>query len=264
VFQDDATAGRSIIFTATMTVQVAKPADVTTKADRAAELARANDGFVFARDGQAVSDQPAPAASGRAPAADGVATADLTLKVPPAQYDSLLSDLQNLGTNLSFEAHSQDVTDQVVDTTARLTTQKASVARIRALLAKATTIGQIVEVEGQLTQREADLESMEGKLAVLKSQTALATITLHLQSKPPLTQVVVPPTPKPKHPIHGFLGGLKAGGRGFASVAIGFATVLGAVLPFLGVLGVLLFIAWWVRRSMRHRERAGNIEQAAS
>ena len=203
------------------------------------------------------SGQPVPPAD--------IATADLVIKVPPAAYAGLLAkprrSRQRCWTSTKT---SQDVTNQVVDTQARLTTYKESVARVRTLLTKAKTIGQIVEVEGELTRREADLESMEGQLAVLKSQTAYATITLHLQQKAPKVKEVAPPAPKkPKKPIHGFIGGLKAGGRGFATVAIGIATVLGATLPFLGVLVALALIAWFTRRYWRRSHRQARTEQPA-
>ncbi|MDX6209220.1 MAG: hypothetical protein QOE24_1611 [Frankiales bacterium] len=267
VFQADPTAGRSIIYTATVNVQVATAQLVLDKADEAERLAREAGGYVFSREGQAADNTPQTVPAGATPAPQGIAEADITIKVPPANYGSLLDRLEKLGTELSIEQHSQDVTDQVVDSQARLSSLKASVERVRTLLSKATTIGQIVNVEGELTKRESDLEAMEGKLNVLKAQAALATLTLHLQSAPPKPVVVPPkpkPVPKPKHPIHGFVGGLKAGGRGFATVAIAVATVVGAVLPFLGLLLVLALLAWWGRRVwQKNRRPAGPVEQAS-
>ncbi|BEP16224.1 hypothetical protein acdb102_45350 [Acidothermaceae bacterium B102] len=264
-FNADPNPGRSVIYTATVNLEVATAALVATQADQAARLAQAANGFVFSRNQAAAAATPAPVPSGQPVPPASVASADLVIKVPPATYGSLLNELDQLGKDLDVNETSQDVTNQVVDVQARLTSYRASVARVRILLSKATTIGQIVEVEGELTRREADLESMEGQLAVLKSQTAFATITLHLQQKAPAVKVVVPPAPKPpKPPIHGFVSGLKAGGRGFATVAIGIATVLGAVLPFLGVLVVVALLAWWGRRHwLRRSHPQARTEQAA-
>ena len=242
---------------------MATAADVAAKADEAANEAQGAGGYVFSRNQAAAQNTPAPVPSGQPQPPADIATADMVIKVPPAAYGGLLTMLDNLGTLLDVNEASQDVTNQVVDTQARLTSYQASVARVRTLLTKATTIGQIVEVEGELTRREADLESMEGELAVLKSQTSYATITLHLQQKAPKVVVVVPPASKPKKPIHGFVGGLKAGGRGFATVAIGVATVLGATLPFLGVLVGVALIAWFTRRLWRRSHRQVRTEQAA-
>ena len=263
-FNADPNPGRSVIYTATVNLQVDTAALVATQADEAARLAQAANGFVFSRNQAAAAATPAPVPSGQPVPPASVASADMVIKVPPATYGSLLDELGKLGKNLDVNETSQDVTNQVVDTQARLTSYKASVARVRILLSKATTIGQIVEVEGELTRREAELESMEGQLAVLKSQTSFATITLHLQQKAPAVKVVVPPAPKPpKPPIHGFVSGLKAGGRGFATVAIGIATVLGAVLPFLGVLLVVALLAWWGRRHWTRSHPQARTEQAA-
>ncbi|MDX6230462.1 MAG: hypothetical protein QOI76_3852 [Frankiales bacterium] len=265
-FGADPTAGRSIIYTATVNVQVATPQLVADKADQAEQFARDAGGYVFSREGQAADNTPQTVPAGQTPAPQGIAEADITIKVPPANYGSLLNRLEKLGTELSIQQHSQDVTDQVIDSQARLSSLKASVERVRTLLSKATTIGQIVSVEGELTKRESDLEAMEGKLNVLKAQSALATLTLHLQSAPPKPLVVPPkpkPVPKPHHPIHGFVGGLKAGGRGFATVAIAVATVVGAVLPFLGLFLVLALVAWWGRRVwLKNRQHPRPAEQA--
>jgi hypothetical protein len=249
-------------------VQVATAALVAQKADEAERLAQESNGYVFSREGQAANNPPQTVPAGQTPAPQGIAEADITIKVPPENYGSLLNRLEGLGTELSVDQHSQDVTDQVVDSQARLSSLKASVARVRALLSKATTIGQIVSVEGELTKRESDLEAMEGKLNVLKGQSALATLTLHLQSAPP-KPAVIPPKPKPvvkhKKPIHGFLGGLKAGGRGFATVAIAVATVLGAVLPFLGLALILVLLGWWGRRIwLKNRRQPGTAGQVTS
>jgi hypothetical protein len=262
-FDANLPAGRSVIYTSTVNVEVATAADVARQADAAAEAARAANGYVFSRNQAAAQNTPAPVPSGQpSPPAD-IATADLVIKVPPASYGELLVSLDRLGTLLDVNEASQDVTNQMVDTQARLTSYRESVARVRALLTKATTIGQIVEVEGELTRREADLESMEGQLAVLKSQTSYATITLHLQQKAPKVTVVVPPRPKPKKPIHGFVSGLRAGGRGFATVAVAIATVLGATLPFLGLLVGVALVAWFTRRYWRRSHREVRTEQAA-
>jgi hypothetical protein len=265
--ETDPTAGRSIIYTAQVDLQVKTAADVETTAQKIADVADAN-GYVFSRsDQEAANTAGTPTSPISQP--DGIATADLVLKVTPGgAYDSLINDIKRLGTTLDFTEKTSDVTDKVVDTQSRLTAQKASVARIRVLLEKATTIGQIVQVEGELTRREADLESLEGTLAVLKSQTALATITVHLESAPVPTPSAtptptVPPTPK-KH-IHGFGGGLKAGSHSFVTGAVGFATVLGALLPYLALALVLLVIAFFVRRSaLRGRRTAVPPETTAT
>jgi hypothetical protein len=270
--QTDPTAGRSIIYTARIDLQVQTAHDVATTAEKIAQAADDN-GYVFSRNDQDAADNaPTPATPNptTSPTPTDTASADLVLKVTPGSaYDGLVTKILKLGKPQDFNEKTSDVTNQVVDTQARLTAQKASVARIRVLLDKATTIGQIVQVEGELTRREADLESLEGTLNVLKAQTALATISVHIEQAPPAPTPTATPTPtvppKPKKHIHGFGGGLKAGSHSFVTGAVGFATVVGALLPYLALLLALLVIAFLVRRSvLRGRRTAAPPETTAA
>ena len=62
----------------------------------------------------------------------------------------------------------------------RIKTQRASVARIRELMDQATKLSDVVTLEGELSSRQADLESLLAQQTSLKDRTSLATITLSL------------------------------------------------------------------------------------
>src|SRR5262249_28528747 len=64
-------------------------------------------------------------------------TADLTFKVPPDSLDTVLDRLAGLGDEVSRHASTEDVTEQVADVDSRVSSAKASLARIRALYAPA-------------------------------------------------------------------------------------------------------------------------------
>ena len=112
--------------------------------------------------------------------------AELTLRVPSNRFDDLLVKVRGLGTVLEQTQQAQDVTGQVADVDARVEAQRASVRRIQALLARANTIGEVVTVEGQLAQRQADLESLEAQQKALKDQTALATLEVSVVGPDPV------------------------------------------------------------------------------
>ena len=110
---------------------------------------------------------------------DGKITrANLVLKVPTASYETAIQRLSELGKRMQIHQESSDVTEQVVDVESRIASQRASLERMRTLLAKANTIGEIVSVETELTRREADLESLLAKQKNLALQTELATLAL--------------------------------------------------------------------------------------
>ncbi len=170
---------------------------------------------------------------------------DLTLRVPSASFEKALDSLAGLGTVRHRQQSVEDVTTQVIDNAARVRAQKASVASIQQLLARAKTIAEIMSIEAQLATRQADLDSLEQQQRYLHDQTSLSTIQLTL---------VHPP----KHPTHpadhrdtGFVAGLAGGWHALGKTAIAVGTVLGAVLPFAAVLALLGVPAWLVVRRRR-------------
>ncbi|WP_410587051.1 DUF4349 domain-containing protein [Amycolatopsis sp. lyj-23] len=170
--------------------------------------------------------------------------ATLSLAVPADRLDGVLDQLSHLGTSLvKRELNTQDVTEQVVDVEARLATQRASVERIRALLARATSVSEIASVESELTSREATLESLEQQRNSLAGSVAMATVAMTVRS------VAAPPPPGEDH--SGFLGGLAGGWHAFVVFGGGLLTVLGAIAPFLLFLLPLGWLGWWLHRRRR-------------
>jgi hypothetical protein len=175
-------------------------------------------------------------------------SATLTLAVPAGKLDTALTQLSAVGTVTSRLENTQDVTEQSVDVASRLATQRASVARMRDLLAKATSVGDIASIEGELTSREADLESLQNRSDALAGSVAMSTVTLSFSA------VVPPPPPVPQN-AGGFAGGLSDGWHAFGVFASGAFKVLGALAPFLVLLGGPLGVGyWWLRRRRRAAE----------
>jgi len=184
-------------------------------------------------------------AEGRSGAATGFGT--LTLSVPAGTLEAALDQLTRIGTVLQRNMSSQDVTTQYVDTESRLKTMRASVERVRALMAQAKDIGQVVALEGELSQREADLESLESQLGALKNSVERSTLTVSLS------------TPGNEPVTHtGFVAGLRSGWDAFTASVTGLLTAIGAVLPFAVFLALVAApLVWWWRR----RSHAGSVRE---
>lgn len=205
-----APSDRALIQTVQLVVQAEDPA---AAADAAVRAAVAVGGFTASQRTDT---------GGRT---DGTATAsEVVLRVPGGELDEVLTRLRGLGKRLGEDRTTQDVTDQVVDVDSRVASQKASVARVRALLAQATSIGDVVTIEAELAKRESDLEALEAKQASLADQTSLATVTATFRAPDAVTATSAHRT--------GFLGGLAAGWHAFTAAAVVALAVLGAVLPF--------------------------------
>lgn len=167
----------------------------------------------------------------------------LVVRVPVERFDDTMAALSAVAELSRATRASEDVTTQVIDTEARLRAQAASLRRVEALLAEASTLKDVVSIEAQLTRRQADLESLRSQHAWLKDQTSLSTITVHLER----TGAAQEDDPEEA----GFLAGLSAGWGALLAVATGAATALGATLPFAVVLLVLGLPAWLLLRRRR-------------
>jgi hypothetical protein len=169
-------------------------------------------------------------------------SATLTLLIPSDRFDSALDELSALGKVISRNQTAEDVTEQVVDLESRIATQRASVNRVRELLARATTVDEIVRIEQEVTTREADLESLEQRRQALAGQVAMSTVTIKVSRT---TAAPVAPDE-----ADGLLAGLSDGWGAFLDFGAGTLQVIGAMLPFLLLLAVptVPALRWWRRR----------------
>lgn len=242
--------------------QVIVRADMTVRVD---DLAKASDGVstAAARHGATIASQTTSSGDGLPVPVPDMTTADekgatacpstgcpttyasstTTLRVDNDEVDALIRDLSALGAVEASYRTSEDVSAQVADVDARLQTAEASLARVRALMTKAVTIGDVVTLEAELSRRQADLESLQAQQRVLADQTAQATVTVRLIDEQ---------APAPVEASTGFVAGLKAGWDAFTGAMVVALTVLGALVPFLIVLVPVGLLAWWlVRRNRR-------------
>ncbi|MEW1865479.1 DUF4349 domain-containing protein [Streptomyces sp. NPDC088194] len=183
--------------------------------------------------------------------ASGRATSTIQLRVPPDAYDTVLAELGGLGRLLERKVSVADVTGQVVDVGSRIKSQQASVARVRALMDKATDLDDVVKLESELSTRESALEALEAQQTSLRSRTDLATITLKL-SEPP----AAPARAKPHHPSgfwttvgHAF----GTGWHGFRVAVRGVLVAFAVVLPFAAVVALGFLAYRLVRRKVVRR-----------
>ncbi|OLT13376.1 hypothetical protein BJF78_03275 [Pseudonocardia sp. CNS-139] len=171
----------------------------------------------------------------------------MTLRVPADSLDRLVDDIAGYGRVTARSTQVYDATEESIDLDARVATQQASVARVRALLAQAETIGDVVAIESELSRREAELDSLTRRLEALRNQVAMSTLTVDLRGP----GAAVPPAGPPP----GFLDGLASGWAGLQLLGAGVGTAVGFVLPFLPVVAVIVGVVWLVRRVARGRRR---------
>ncbi|MGC4945939.1 DUF4349 domain-containing protein [Streptomyces sp. DT224] len=166
----------------------------------------------------------------------------LVLRVPQDAYDEVLRELSGAGKLVSRTSAAKDVTDQVVDVDSRIATQRASVARVRELMDRAGKLADVVTLEGELSSRQAALESLLAQQASLKDRTTLATITLDLV-EPETAAGAADDDP-------GFPDAVAGGWHAFVTMLRWLAMAIGATAPFLGAAAVLA-VLWRLLRRRR-------------
>ncbi|MFJ2295162.1 DUF4349 domain-containing protein [Streptomyces sp. NPDC087894] len=171
----------------------------------------------------------------------------LVLRVPQARYDEVLRGLTGSGKLLSRTSNAKDVTGQVVDVESRIATQRASVARVRDLMDKAEKLTDVVTLEGELSSRQADLESLLAQQASLKDRTTLATVTLELSEPEGRGD-------GSEEEGTGFLDALRGGWDAFVTMLRWIAVAIGATAPFLAA-AALLVLLWRLLRGRLPRRR---------
>ncbi len=219
--------GRSLIYRGELTVRVD---DVAAAADRLTSLVTTAGGHIGAEKRVSGGTQ---------------AEASVTVRVPAKQFHGVLEQIAKLGEEVSRGSNTEDVTEAVVDLDTRIAAQRASVESVRRMFTQAKQLSEVVMLERELNQRQAELAALERKKATLDDLVALSTITVSL---------VGPDTPLPEpeeEPMPGFLGGLKAGWDAFVGTVQVALAVFGFVLPFLIALAIPVGLLIALRRRRR-------------
>jgi hypothetical protein len=171
----------------------------------------------------------------------------LTIRVPSSSFEPALHDLQRLGRVEGQSISGQDVTSQYVDLQARLRNWQAQERALLKLMSRATTIGETLRVQNELSSVQMRIEELKGQLRVLNDQTSLATIDVSMRESG------VRPVPVAKHKESGGLVGAWRDSRhGFISVLAAVTVGLGYLVP----IAILLALVWLGVRRMRPRVAA--------
>lgn len=172
--------------------------------------------------------------------------ATVVIRVPVDRFEGAVEDIANLAELVREQTSSEDVTTRVADVGARVESAERSIAQLQRLFSRATDVGDVIALESELSQRQAQLESLQARQRSLGRQTSFSTIHVSVARRDP-----------GRHPGEddpaGFLDGLASGWSGLVAFVRGVAHVLGLVLPF-GALATLIGLPTWLLLRRRHQQ----------
>lgn len=170
-----------------------------------------------------------------------------TIRVPLAQFDGFVAELEKLGELERSSRDAQDVTEAYADLEARLRNKQSSETRLLSHLEKSAALKDTLELERELSRVRGEIEQLQGQLNLLKSKTDLATVTVTLFER----QGYIPPT----KPTFGIQVSRTFDNSWQALVVFGqtLALIGVALAPWLAVVAVVVTPAWLIARRWRIR-----------
>lgn len=170
---------------------------------------------------------------------DQIRQATLELKIPAPKYDEAVGLLSTIGKVETVSSTAQDVGEEFVDVTARVTNSKRLEERLISLLANRTgKLDEVLRVERELARVREEIERYEGRLRYLSARVALSTLTITVHEPAPILG-----NSPGENPI---AAALRRAWKNFIAVIAGSIAALGVVIPLalLGLAGWLAYKRW--------------------
>lgn len=103
----------------------------------------------------------------------------LTIRIPAEHFDKFMEQLIDGVKVFDYKnIYVEDVTDQYTDLESRISTKKAIEIKYIALLDRAKTIAEILEIERQIGFLRTDIEAAEARFKTMSNQIAYSTLDI--------------------------------------------------------------------------------------
>jgi hypothetical protein len=151
-----AVASPLLIYTAELNIAVYQ---TTKSVEKVEKLAREAGGYLVSRDDQSI-----------------------TVRVPAGKFQGTLGEITKLGDVLHRQVQVRDVTAEYTDLEIRLRNAEAVLARLTEMLQRASSVKDALQVEQELARVAGEVESLKGRLKLLRELVAFSTITIHFSA----------------------------------------------------------------------------------
>ncbi len=114
----------------------------------------------------------------------GSHSASVTVRVPAARLDQVITQIKGLATNVDRESvEVRDVTREYIDLDARLRNAQAEETQYLQILKRATTIKDTLDVTEKLSDVRGRIEQLQGEMKFLTAQVDMSTLEISLRSE---------------------------------------------------------------------------------
>lgn len=163
---ESSAADRKLIRTASLSLIVKSPAE---SAEKVIQLAQSSGGFLVTSQINGGAD---------------ATSASISIRVPAAKFEEVRQQIRKLGLRVEGESvEAQDVTKQYVDQEARLRNLRAEEQQYLAILRKATTVKDTLEVSDKLNEVRGAIEERQAEFDALSKQVETVAINVTLRAE---------------------------------------------------------------------------------
>ena len=167
---------------------------------------------------------------------------NMTVRIPKVHFDVFVTELSGGVKKIDEKSITvQDVTEEFIDSTARLAVKKETEQGYLRLLNQAKTIKDILDIQYELQDIRSDIESIEGRLRYLKNSVNFSTLHISMYQQ-------IEAASKTGSFFMPVWDAIKGGVQAFAAVCI--VLLYGWVFIALGIAAIIIIL----RLRKRHRK----------
>ena len=175
---------------------------------------------------------------------EGAASGQVSVRIPSGKLKEGLTAIRAFGVKvISENVVGTDVTSEYVDLAARLDTLLKTKAKFDQILAAATEIADILNVQRELINLQTQIDSVRGQQKYLEQTAKLSLVTVYLATD----ELALPYAPdkawRPMVIFREAVRSLVGSVRGIGTTLIWVAVYAPVWLP-------ILLIAWWLKRRL--------------
>ncbi|WP_245596768.1 DUF4349 domain-containing protein [Shimazuella kribbensis] len=107
----------------------------------------------------------------------------ITYNVPQTQFQTFIDHSKKISENTpEIQIQGEDVSEELVDLTARIKAKRAMETRLIVMMNKATTTNDLLAIEQTLGNVQTELEQLTGRQQYLQHRVAFSTVTIEISS----------------------------------------------------------------------------------
>ncbi|MBQ4151339.1 MAG: DUF4349 domain-containing protein [Clostridia bacterium] len=177
---------------------------------------------------------------------DGMRSLYMSVKIPQTSYDTFLSGLNENYNVASIQNNVDNLTDYYYDNENRLKSYRIQEERLFAMLEKADTVSDMLEIEARLCDVQYEIEALTNTQKTIDNDVKYATFHLNLHEVTKFT------SPAPRTFGDRLSDTIKNSGEGFVEFLEDALFVIILIAPYLVIFAVGLVIAIVI---VKHRKK---------